>query len=419
MKVTFVIVLLVVVIGLISWRKIRHLKINIFLIALSGVLLIQFGVLIPSAFAVDVDPPIISGVTVSDITSNSAVITWSTNEPTNYEFQYGTTVQYGITLFGIYVEDTFFHTVSLSSLSPVSSLSPDTVTTLSPDTVYHFRVTAQDKSGNMTVSEDFTFTTLSSTSEPPPSTGGGGGERTLQLSPAISFLGKAYPGAHIRISARDMEHELEIPVKEIIVDSEDGSFVVKFTNMHGFNSYSFIVNDKEGRLAQAKIFNINLQENSVLEKDIFLSPTLGFVRSVITKGDSIIFMGYAVPNSAVSIKIDDSQTVSAEAGNDGFYKVIFNTADLSFGSYTATASQISPNGSLSDRSPQKIFIVSSLINPQTDFNEDGIIDIKDFSIFLTKWRSNDASVRNTIDLNGNGKVDISDFSIFIRTIKQK
>ncbi len=131
----------------------------------------------------------------------------------------------------------------------------------------------------------------------------------------------------------------------------------------------------------------------------------------------MIFMGYATPKSTISIKIDNEETTKVEAEDDGFYKILFNTADLSFGSHTARAYQTNSDNSSNNDSPQKIFVISILINPQTDFNLDGVVDIKDFSVFLARWRSGDASIRDTIDLNRNGKIDISDFSIFIRTIK--
>lgn len=42
-----------------------------------------------------------------------------------------------------------------------------------------------------------------------------------------------------------------------------------------------------------------------------------------------------------------------------------------------------------------------------DLNQDGRVDIRDFSILLSKWRTSDA----VADINDDGKVDIRDYSI--------
>src|SRR5207244_4141265 len=45
--------------------------------------------------APDTTPPVISGVMVSSITQASAAITWTTNEASDTQFEYGTTTAYG------------------------------------------------------------------------------------------------------------------------------------------------------------------------------------------------------------------------------------------------------------------------------------------------------------------------------------
>lgn len=112
-------------------------------------------------------------------------------------------------------------------------------------------------------------------------------------------------------------------------------------------------------------------------------------------------------------------TKQAEVGPDGSYKVFFNTGALDFKSHTIKSRQKDKSGTKSDFSPQKTFIVSKLFTPKTDLNNDGIINVSDFSIFLARWQSKDDSLKKLNDLNDDGKVDIKDFSIFIRTIKKQ
>jgi hypothetical protein len=89
-------------------------------------------------------PSIISGIWVSRITSNTAVINWNTDDEATSQVEYGTTPSYG-----------------LSSV-PDSALligHRQTITGLLPNTRYHFRVLSTDISGNPSVSGDYVFTT--------------------------------------------------------------------------------------------------------------------------------------------------------------------------------------------------------------------------------------------------------------------
>ena len=94
---------------------------------------------------VDKSSPVISGVSVSNITTTSATITWTTDEPATSQVEYGLTMTYGnsSSVDSSLVET---HTVLLSGLIP--------------NTTYHYRVKSEDKSGNAGISPDHTFTTL-------------------------------------------------------------------------------------------------------------------------------------------------------------------------------------------------------------------------------------------------------------------
>jgi phosphodiesterase/alkaline phosphatase D-like protein len=96
--------------------------------------------------APDTTPPTISGVASSGVTSSGATITWTTNEPSDTQVEYGPTTAYG----------------SLTTLnsSPVTSHS-QTLAGLSAGTIYHYRVRSKDAAGSQSVSGDFTFTTVS------------------------------------------------------------------------------------------------------------------------------------------------------------------------------------------------------------------------------------------------------------------
>jgi len=92
----------------------------------------------------DVTVAVISGLTASSITSSSATILWTTNEPSDTQVEYGVTTAYG--------------SVTSLKTSLVTSHS-QALSGLAPRTWYHYRVKSQDAAGNLAVSGDFTFKT--------------------------------------------------------------------------------------------------------------------------------------------------------------------------------------------------------------------------------------------------------------------
>ena len=93
--------------------------------------------------APDTTPPVISAVSVSDVTSDGATISWTTDEPSTSQVEYRVT------------------TSSLSSLNATMVTSHTVILTdLSSDTTYNFKVRSNDASGNLAVSDEYIFTTL-------------------------------------------------------------------------------------------------------------------------------------------------------------------------------------------------------------------------------------------------------------------
>jgi chitodextrinase len=92
----------------------------------------------------DTTPPVASNIAASNITQNSATITWTTNEPADSLVRYGLTTSY-----------TAQSTLDTSLLTSHSI----TLTGLSANTTYNYRVDSRDGSGNLTTSANFTFTT--------------------------------------------------------------------------------------------------------------------------------------------------------------------------------------------------------------------------------------------------------------------
>src|SRR3990172_852261 len=92
----------------------------------------------------DSTSPTISGIGAGSISSSTAIISWTTNEASTTQVEYGTTTSYGssTTLDTNLVTS---HSVSLTGLSP--------------STTYNYRVLSRDAAGNLITSTNYKFTT--------------------------------------------------------------------------------------------------------------------------------------------------------------------------------------------------------------------------------------------------------------------
>ncbi len=99
----------------------------------------------------DTTPPVISGVTSSNVGSSEATVTWVTDEPADSQVE-------------------FVDPQGQNEYSPrdttLETAHSVTLTKLQPETLYHYRATSRDAQGNSATSADFTFTTKSDLDAP-------------------------------------------------------------------------------------------------------------------------------------------------------------------------------------------------------------------------------------------------------------
>ncbi|KAF5437462.1 Purple acid Phosphatase, N-terminal domain [Candidatus Methanophagaceae archaeon] len=109
--------------------------------------------LYPKGLIKDFIAPVITNVTVTDITNSSAVIKWDTDEIADSVVKYGTTSQ----VYTGSVKETFFvedHAIELTGLDS--------------DTTYYFVINSTDRSGNSAESAEYSFSSSGSTPTPTP-----------------------------------------------------------------------------------------------------------------------------------------------------------------------------------------------------------------------------------------------------------
>jgi phosphodiesterase/alkaline phosphatase D-like protein len=120
----------------------------------------------------DITGPTLSNIAASNITSTSAVITWSTNETATSQVEYGTTLSYGSS--------------TALGATPVTSHSR-TLSNLIPSTTYNYRVISRDGAGNISVSGNRTFITSSTPDTTPPVLSGVDAGNVTSASVAIAW----------------------------------------------------------------------------------------------------------------------------------------------------------------------------------------------------------------------------------------
>jgi len=112
----------------------------------AGNLAVTSDFIITTVAAPDTTPPVITAVAAGGIGTTSVTITWTTDEPSDSQVEYGPTAAYGAA--------TTLSTARVTSHSvPISGLKASTT--------YHYRVKSKDAASNLAVSGDYTFTTAS------------------------------------------------------------------------------------------------------------------------------------------------------------------------------------------------------------------------------------------------------------------
>jgi hypothetical protein len=245
--------------------------------------------------------------------------------------------------------------------------------------------------------------------------GGGGGARSI--TPTVSFTGRAFPQADIEIVAiRDGQ----VPISSSSTGLASGNFNASFSGElpSSVNTFAVVVYDKDQQIAQTKLFKLGV--NDQLSKTILMAPTVSLMQDKITKGAFIGITGSAMPNYQVGLMIDGIKTGQAvTTDSSGNYKFLYNTYPLSLGEHTLRVRQVDSQGVASDYSIEKTFIITKTFVPKADLNNDDKIDIKDWGIFMARYKSVDQNILKTIDMNNDGKTNETDLYLFITVLNSR
>lgn len=259
------------------------------------------------------------------------------------------------------------------------------------------------------------------------STGGGGGRssggaRGIQgavTEGSVPFLGetsviikgRAYPGATVTV-LRDGEVERVVEA--------DGTAQFEFSLVDqtpGITTFGFWAVDRAGRRSVTYAATFQIIQNAVTTlAGILLPPTLTITPERVPPGESVTFAGSAVPSAVVRAYVDASGTAEeAEASRLGEWSLVYDTAPLTAeAEHTVRAHYLDPTNTAlkSGYSALTTFYVGTgtpAAGGSADLNNDGFVNLTDFSILLFHWNSTGP----TGDINTDGTVSLPDFSIML------
>ncbi|PIT92873.1 MAG: hypothetical protein COU08_00115 [Candidatus Harrisonbacteria bacterium CG10_big_fil_rev_8_21_14_0_10_42_17] len=369
-------------------------------------------------------PAVVSDLALSSPSDSAITVSWtapgddgSTGTATSYDLRYSTSA---IT-FGNFDSAT---TVTGEPTPSVAGTSESKVVSgLSAETTYYFALKTSDEVPNISDISNVPglATTVAGSGGEESGEGGDVGESGGGGTPRRAvFSGQAYPESKIEILRRSMLGEIYVqsPEENFNIDAH-GSFTFSYTGLIG-DDYFFALRakDKDGQSTGIVAFNAPLQGDLFEAKNILVSPTVSFNKSALSKNDVLKVHGYADPNYMIELLLDGSRREDVKADSSGYWSSDIDITYLSYGEHTVRVRQISPDGgTVSSFSPTRIFKILQLIIPETDLNGDGVVDIRDWSIFIFRWGSEDMSLRIKNDLNNDGEINVFDFSIFLQSIK--
>lgn len=229
--------------------------------------------------------PLITNAAVTDITSSSAMASWSTDLPADSFVEYGETASYG-------------NSISDPSMTTVHSL---TFTGLKPVTKYYLRITSTNNYGFSSSSDAGAFTTL----EPPP---------VINLNITYPSDGAALSRTDTMVSGTIVNatgNETGVTVNGVVAVVYNGQFFVNHLSLvEGENTITVNVVDTEGNRSAASI-TVNADTtkpyvtlNSNIESGI---PSIDVYFSVDT----------AIPNAVATYQMDGNYEGSFDVDYTG------------------------------------------------------------------------------------------------------
>ena len=230
---------------------------------------------------------------------------------------------------------------------------------------------------------------------------------------SIVFSGKAYPFSAVRI-LKDGQ------IAATTASGANGDFETTLTHLT-VGSYSFAVYayDSNGNKSKTIAYARVISKDEIEEiSDVIIPPTLSIDDNKVKKGNKITFSGQTAPSAKVTIYLisdNDSWSLNATAGSNGYYSYELDTDDYDEGNYIISA-KATINGLTSEYSEEVSLTTTTNYSSECstkkgDLNCDARVNLIDFSILINWFDS--GNFPSKVDINTDKKVNLSDFSVMM------
>lgn len=263
-------------------------------------------------------------------------------------------------------------------------------------------------------------TTPTSTPPAPTTSGGGGGgggsfagNVPIRAQTKVSLLGKAYPGSTVNI----LKDGQVIGQAQADLNADFSYDLSSVTP--GPTTFGFWATDSKGVRSITFTTTFQVTQNAVTTvSNVFLPPTLSLQNKKVNLGDIINALGMTAPGAKVSLFVDkepEARAVSTSTA-DGSYNSALTTGELADEAFHAVKAMFEQFGTGAQAKSGYSQAVSFYVGTRdvkvpgtADLNNDGKVNLVDFSILLYHWGTDHAIA----DLNSDRRVNLTDFSILL------
>jgi hypothetical protein len=333
----------------------------------------------------DITPPTISNIAFSGITTTGVTITWTTNEQSDTQVEYGTSATYG----------------SASTLDAALLTSHSaTLAGLLPGTSYHYRVKSKDAAGNLSNSPDNTFTTTAGPDTTAPSVPTGvKATPTSESEIQISWTASTDPTGPGQNISGVKEYQV---YRGATLLTTTVSTAYLDTGLTGGTAYSYQI------IAVDKADNISAKSVAVTAT----TPTLSLA---VQRRIIFILDGAPVTKRNVTGTIEfinpsnTTKIYEASVTTDALGKYTVNVPSGLIANVNLRANvpgyltKLATNIDLRDST---VIDITFPKLPAGDFNSDRLVNSLDFSYLNSRWGGPDALA----DVNRDGEVNTLDFA---------
>lgn len=283
----------------------------------------------------DTTPPVLSAVTASALTASGATITWTTDEASDTQVEYGLTIAYG----------------SPTTLAPsLVTVHSQTLSGLASSTLYHYRVKSRDSAGNLAISGDFTFTTADGT---PPIVSITAPLNGATLSGSITVSASAsdnvgVAGVQFQLDGANLGAEDAVAPYSISWNTT--------TTTNGSHTLTAVARDAVGNTATSAVVTATVANGDTTPPTVSITSPIsgstvkGMIRVSASASDNAGVVG-------VQFKLDGGDLKAQDTTEP--YTVNWKTTTVSNGTHTLTAVARDAAGNASTSAPVIVTVANS------------------------------------------------------------